>query len=70
MGGKVTLACRNAERGQQAVEKLKKEALEKPVSEVRAVAQGPARKFLSQRRNSNPYILQSVAVVEDFGSLG
>lgn len=37
MGGKVTLACRSAERGQEAMERLKKEALEKPVSEVGAV---------------------------------
>ncbi len=34
LGAKVTLACRNAERGQQAVEKMKAEALEKPVKEV------------------------------------
>lgn len=36
MGAKVTLACRSAERGQEAVEKLRKEALAKPVAEVRA----------------------------------
>ena len=34
LGAKVTLACRNAERGQQAVEKMKAEALAKPVEEV------------------------------------
>ncbi|CAN0524436.1 unnamed protein product, partial [Ectocarpus sp. 8 AP-2014] len=33
MGAKVTLACRNAERGREAVEKLRKEALAKPVAE-------------------------------------
>ncbi|CAM9378066.1 unnamed protein product [Scytosiphon promiscuus] len=33
MGGKVTLACRNAERGQEAVDRLKKEAMQKPVGE-------------------------------------
>ncbi|CAM9511519.1 unnamed protein product [Pylaiella littoralis] len=33
MGAKVTLACRSAERGQQAVDKMKEEALEKPVKE-------------------------------------
>lgn len=34
MGGKVTLACRSAERGQKAVERIRREALEKPVKEV------------------------------------
>lgn len=34
MGAEVTLACRSAERGQQAVDKIKEEALEKPVKEV------------------------------------
>lgn len=34
MGAEVTLACRSAERGQQAVEKIKEEALEQPVKEV------------------------------------
>eukprot|EP00903_Cladosiphon_okamuranus_P017006 g15675.t1 len=33
MGAKVTLACRNPDRGQQAVDKIKEEALEKPVKE-------------------------------------
>ncbi|CAM9378142.1 unnamed protein product [Scytosiphon promiscuus] len=33
MGGKVTLACRSAERGQEALERLRREALEKPVAE-------------------------------------
>ncbi|CAM9678447.1 unnamed protein product [Ectocarpus sp. 6 AP-2014] len=33
MGAKVTLACRSAERGQQAIDKMKAEALEKPVKE-------------------------------------
>lgn len=35
MGAKVTLACRNEERGQEALEKLRKEALAKPVAKVR-----------------------------------
>lgn len=35
MGAKVTLACRNADRGQQAADKLRGEALAKPVGEVR-----------------------------------
>ena len=35
MGAKVTLACRSADKGQQAVDKIKVEALEKPVKEVR-----------------------------------
>lgn len=35
MGAKVTLACRSEARGKAAVEKLRKEALEKPVKEVR-----------------------------------
>lgn len=35
MGAKVTLACRNAERGKQAAERLCREALENPVKEVR-----------------------------------
>lgn len=34
MGAKVTLACRSADRGQQAVDKIRAEALEKPVKEV------------------------------------
>lgn len=34
MGAKVTLACRNAERGNRAAEKLRREALENPVKEV------------------------------------
>ncbi|CAM9678603.1 unnamed protein product [Ectocarpus sp. 6 AP-2014] len=33
MGAAVTLACRSAERGQQAIDKMKAEALEKPVKE-------------------------------------
>eukprot|EP00903_Cladosiphon_okamuranus_P014171 g13170.t1 len=33
MGAKVTLACRSAHKGQQAVDKMKAEALEKPVKE-------------------------------------
>lgn len=35
MGAKVTLACRSAVRGQQAIDKLREEALVKPVKEVR-----------------------------------
>ncbi|CAM9303501.1 unnamed protein product, partial [Hapterophycus canaliculatus] len=34
MGAKVTLACRSAEKGQEAVNKLREEALAKPVGEV------------------------------------
>lgn len=34
MGATVTLACRNAERGKQAAERLRREALDKPVKEV------------------------------------
>lgn len=34
MGGKITMACRNAERAQQAVDKLRGEALATPVAEV------------------------------------
>ena len=41
LGAKVTLACRNAERGQQAVEKMKAAALAKPVKEVRIGDQPP-----------------------------
>ncbi|CAM9242326.1 unnamed protein product [Scytosiphon promiscuus] len=33
MGAKVTLACRTAERGQEAVDKMREEALAKPVAE-------------------------------------
>ncbi|CAM9125100.1 unnamed protein product [Discosporangium mesarthrocarpum] len=33
MGGSVTMACRSAERGQAALEKMREEALEKPVKE-------------------------------------
>ena len=36
MGAKVTLACRSADRGQKAIERLREEALAKPVEEVRA----------------------------------
>lgn len=35
MGATVTLACRNADKGKQAVDKLRAEALDKPVMEVR-----------------------------------
>lgn len=35
MGASVTLACRNGDKGQQAVDKLRVEASEKPVKEVR-----------------------------------
>ena len=35
MGAKVTLACRNDDRAQQAADKLRGEALAKPVEEVR-----------------------------------
>ncbi len=34
LGAKVTLACRNAERGRKAIEKLRRESLENPVKEV------------------------------------
>lgn len=36
MGGTVTMACRSAERGQSAIDKLRREALEKPVRQVQA----------------------------------
>ncbi|CAM9259392.1 unnamed protein product [Ectocarpus sp. 13 AM-2016] len=42
LGAKVSLACRNAERGQQAVEKMKAEALEKPVKEGMDLLEGLA----------------------------
>lgn len=35
MGAKVTLACRSSTRAQEAVDKLRQEALAKPVKEVR-----------------------------------
>lgn len=38
MGAKVTLACRSAEKGQQAVDKIKQEALENSVKEVSCFA--------------------------------
>lgn len=34
MGARVTMACRSAERGQKAADKLRQEVLEKPVKEV------------------------------------
>lgn len=34
MGAKVTLACRSAARGQEAVDKIREEALAKPVKQV------------------------------------
>ena len=39
MGAKVTLACRSADKGQQAIDKIKAESLEKPVKEVRGKIQ-------------------------------
>ena len=42
MGAKVTLACRSADKGQQAVDKVKAEALEKPVKEVREAMRSEA----------------------------
>lgn len=35
MGAKVTMACRSAEKGQEAIERLRQEAMAKPVAEVR-----------------------------------
>ena len=40
MGAKVTLACRSAERGKEAIEKIRREALAKQVDEVRHDAGG------------------------------
>jgi len=34
MGAKVTMACRSAEKGSEAIDKLRQEALAKPVVEV------------------------------------
>lgn len=34
MGAKVTMACRSETRGKEAVERLRKEALENPVKEL------------------------------------
>ena len=45
MGAKVTLACRSAERGERAVEKLRREALEKPVKEVHRATSSPTGSF-------------------------
>ena len=48
MGAKVTLACRSAERGEQAIKNLRAEALAKPVKEVRDNVYGfPAVQWLS-----------------------
>ena len=52
LGAKVTLACRNAERGQQAVAKMKVEALAKPVEEVRIRDQLPKLLVSSARLNT------------------
>lgn len=38
MGAKVTLAVRSADKGQEAVDRLREEALAKPVAEVRETA--------------------------------
>jgi len=35
MGAKVTMACRSAERGQKAADRIRQEALARPVKEVR-----------------------------------
>lgn len=35
MGAKVTMACRSAERGQKAADRIRQEAFAKPVKEVR-----------------------------------
>lgn len=42
MGAKVTMACRSEERGKAALEKLRQEALEKPVKEVSDSSRGMA----------------------------
>eukprot|EP00752_Nemacystus_decipiens_P010151 g9047.t1 len=40
MGAKVTLACRSADKGQQAIDKIKAESLEKPVKEGMDLLEG------------------------------
>lgn len=59
IGAKVTLACRSADKGQQAIDRLREEALAMPVEEVRA----SLLQYLPLSLCMTRYLMNSVVLV-------